>query len=140
MPGLVAHRSSAPGVFGNSSRCPGRGDGARGPAIRIERAIPAGEFGSNRRRPETARRCRAAPELQRLVESLDCPLVTTAAGKGVLPESHPSNFGCSLPYQPVQQMIADADVVLAVGTELAETDIYFSTKLPLGGLLIRIDV
>jgi 5-guanidino-2-oxopentanoate decarboxylase len=83
---------------------------------------------------------RAGAELQRLVESLDCPLVTTAAGKGVLPESHPSNFGTSLPYRPVQQLIADADVVLAVGTELAETDIYFSTKLPLGGLLIRIDV
>jgi 5-guanidino-2-oxopentanoate decarboxylase len=27
-----------------------------------------------------------------------------------------------------------------VGTELGETDIYFATKLPLGGLLIRIDV
>jgi 5-guanidino-2-oxopentanoate decarboxylase len=83
---------------------------------------------------------RAGAELHRLVESLDCPLVTTAAGKGVLPESHPANFGTSLPYRPVQQLIADADVVLAVGTELAETDIYFSTKLPLGGLLIRIDV
>jgi 5-guanidino-2-oxopentanoate decarboxylase len=37
-------------------------------------------------------------------------------------------------------LIADADVVLAVGTELGETDIYFATRLPLGGLLIRIDV
>jgi 5-guanidino-2-oxopentanoate decarboxylase len=83
---------------------------------------------------------RAGTELYRLVESLDCPLVTTAAGKGVLPEGHPANFGTSLPYRPVQRLIADADVVLAVGTELAETDIYFSTKLPLGGLLIRIDV
>jgi 5-guanidino-2-oxopentanoate decarboxylase len=31
-------------------------------------------------------------------------------------------------------------VVLAVGTELGETDMYFTTKLPLGGLLIRVDV
>jgi 5-guanidino-2-oxopentanoate decarboxylase len=83
---------------------------------------------------------RAGAELHRLVEALDCPLVTTAAGKGVLPESHPANFGTSMPYRPVQRLIADADVVLAVGTELAETDIYFSTKLPLGGLLIRIDI
>jgi thiamine pyrophosphate-dependent acetolactate synthase large subunit-like protein len=30
--------------------------------------------------------------------------------------------------------------VLAVGTELGETDMYFTTKLPLGGLLIRVDV
>jgi 5-guanidino-2-oxopentanoate decarboxylase len=79
-------------------------------------------------------------ELRRLVEALDCPLVTTAAGKGVLAESHPANFGASLPYPPVQEMIFDADVVLAVGTELGETDMYFTTSLPLGGRLIRIDV
>jgi len=83
---------------------------------------------------------RAGAELHRLTDMLDCPLVTTAAGKGVLPESHPGNFGTSLPYAPVQRLIADADVVLAVGTELGETDLYFTTKLPLGGLLIRIDV
>ncbi len=82
----------------------------------------------------------AAAELQRLVETLDCPLVTTAAGKGLLAESHPANFGTSLPYRPIQQLIAAADVVLAVGTELGETDMYFTTRLPLGGLLVRIDV
>jgi 5-guanidino-2-oxopentanoate decarboxylase len=83
---------------------------------------------------------RAGAELHRLVETLDCPLVTTAAGKGVLAESHPANLGTALPYRPIQQLTFDADVVLAVGTELSETDIYFTTKLPLGGLLIRIDV
>src|SRR3984957_3914624 len=83
---------------------------------------------------------RAGAELHRLVETLDCPLVTTAAGKGALAESHAANFGASLPYRPIQQLIADADVVLAVGTELAETDIYSTTELPLGGLLIRVDV
>src|SRR6202790_1392696 len=82
----------------------------------------------------------AAAELRRLVETLDCPLVTTAAGKGVLADDHPANFGTSLPYPPIQRLVADADVVLAVGTELGETDISFSTKLPLGGVLIRIDV
>jgi 5-guanidino-2-oxopentanoate decarboxylase len=83
---------------------------------------------------------RAGAELRRLVETLDCPLVTTAAGKGVLADGHPANFGTSLPYRPIQRLIADADVVLAVGTELSETDVYFTTKLPLGGQLIRIDV
>jgi thiamine pyrophosphate-dependent acetolactate synthase large subunit-like protein len=83
---------------------------------------------------------RAGAELRRLVETLDCPLVTTAAGKGVLADDHPANFGTSLPYPPIQRLVADADVVLAVGTELGETDIYFAAKLPLGGLLIRIDV
>jgi 5-guanidino-2-oxopentanoate decarboxylase len=82
----------------------------------------------------------AAAALHRLLDVLDCPLVTTAAGKGVLPDSHPANLGTALPYAPVQRLIADADVVLAVGTELAETDLYTGLKLSLSGLLIRIDV
>ena len=83
---------------------------------------------------------RSGAELHRLVETLDCPLVTTAAGKGVIAESHPANFGTSLPFRATQQLIADADAVLAVGTELGETDLYFTTKLPLGGVLVRIDI
>ena len=79
-------------------------------------------------------------ELHRLVAALDCPLFTTTAAKGVLPDSHPANFGTALPYSSAQKLIADADVVLAVGTELAETDIFNGSKLALAGLLIRIDV
>ncbi|MGO8827770.1 MAG: thiamine pyrophosphate-binding protein, partial [Steroidobacteraceae bacterium] len=82
----------------------------------------------------------AGPELQRLLETLDCPLVTTAAGKGLLAERHPANLGTSLPHRAIQSLIADADVVLAAGTELGETDIYTGTQLPLSGLLIRIDI
>jgi 5-guanidino-2-oxopentanoate decarboxylase len=78
--------------------------------------------------------------LHRLVDTLDCPLVTTAAGKGLLPERHRANLGTSLPYAPTQKLVADADVVLAVGTELAETDIYTGLKLALSGLLIRVDI
>ena len=83
---------------------------------------------------------RAGAELHRLVDTLECPLVTTAAGKGLLAESHPSNLGTSLPYRATQTLIADADVVLAVGTELAETDLFTALKLPLSGWLIRVDI
>jgi 5-guanidino-2-oxopentanoate decarboxylase len=82
----------------------------------------------------------AAAPLRALVEALDAYLVTTAAGKGLLPESHPANLGASLPYGPTQELIAAADVVIAVGTELSETDIYTTTRLPIPGTLIRIDV
>jgi 5-guanidino-2-oxopentanoate decarboxylase len=82
----------------------------------------------------------AGAELHRLVETLDCLLVTTVAGKGVLPETHPANLGASLPFRATQSLVAEADAVLAVGTEMAETDFYTALKLPLGGLLIRIDV
>jgi 5-guanidino-2-oxopentanoate decarboxylase len=82
----------------------------------------------------------AAGELRQLVENLDGFLVMTTAGKGVLSEQHPANLGASLPYSQVQALAAEADVILAVGTELSETDIYSSLRLPLSGRLLRIDV
>ena len=64
----------------------------------------------------------------------------TAAGKGLLPEDHPANLGTSLHHLPIQNLVSSADVVLAVGTEFGETDIYSALKLPLRGRLIRIDI
>jgi thiamine pyrophosphate-dependent acetolactate synthase large subunit-like protein len=78
--------------------------------------------------------------LRQLVESLDAYLVTTVAGKGVVAESHPAHLGVSLPYTPTQELVAAADVVVAAGTELSETDFYTSTRLPMSGRLVRIDV
>jgi 5-guanidino-2-oxopentanoate decarboxylase len=82
----------------------------------------------------------SGPELRALVDRLGCALVTTAAGKGLLPHEHPANLGTSLHHAGVQRLVSDADVVLAVGTELGETDFYYALKLELGGRLIRIDV
>jgi thiamine pyrophosphate-dependent acetolactate synthase large subunit-like protein len=82
----------------------------------------------------------AGAEIRGLAETLDAYLVTTAAGKGLLPEGHPANLGASLPYPETRRLLADADVVLAVGTELAETDLFDSLELPLSGSLIRIDL
>lgn len=82
----------------------------------------------------------AATELRALVERLDGILVTTAAGKGVLPEAHRCNLGCSLPYAPTQQLLMQTDVVLAVGTQMTETDVYTAHRLPFTGKLIRIDI
>ncbi|HUA88618.1 MAG TPA: thiamine pyrophosphate-binding protein, partial [Steroidobacteraceae bacterium] len=83
----------------------------------------------------------AVRELAALADALDAYLVTTVAGKGILADGHPAALGAGLPYAPVQALVREADVVLAVGTELAETDLYTSTHLSLaGGSLIRIDV
>jgi len=82
----------------------------------------------------------AGAALRQLVEALDGYLVTTIAGKGVLDESHPANLGTSLPYAPTQELIRAADVVIAAGTELSETDIYTPTRLAIGGRLVRIDI
>lgn len=82
----------------------------------------------------------AASALRRLVERLDAYLVTTAAGKGILPERHPADLGCSLPYAPTQRLISEADVVLAVGTGLSETDIYTADRQAIRGRLVRVDI
>lgn len=82
----------------------------------------------------------AADTLLRLVEILDGYLVMTTAGKGLLPEGHPANLGASLPYRETQELVASADVIVAVGTELSETDFYTGTRLPIAGRLIRIDL
>lgn len=82
----------------------------------------------------------AGAVLTQLLETLDAYLVTTVAGKGVVAERHPANLGASLPYRATQQLLASADVVLAAGTELSETDIYTTTRVTVPGRLIRIDI
>lgn len=82
----------------------------------------------------------AGAAIHDLLDKLDAYLVTTTAGKGIVNESHPGNIGASLPYRHTQELIAEADAVLAVGTEIAETDVYNVTRLPMRGKLIRVDV
>jgi 5-guanidino-2-oxopentanoate decarboxylase len=82
----------------------------------------------------------AGGALRRLVEATDGYLVTTVAGKGVLAESHPGNLGASLPYASIQELVAAADVVVAAGTELSETDVFTTTRLALSGRLVRLDI
>ncbi|RRI86979.1 decarboxylase, partial [Pseudomonas aeruginosa] len=70
---------------------------------------------------------------------LAAPLFTSVAGKGLLPPDAPLNAGASLCVAPGWEMIAEADLVLAVGTEMADTD-FWRERLPLSGELIRVDI
>jgi acetolactate synthase-1/2/3 large subunit len=81
----------------------------------------------------------AASELRHLAERLGAPVVTTANGKGVLPDDHPLAVGAGLHHSAVRALAADSDAVLAVGTELAPSDLWFGPLDP-GGPLVRIDV
>jgi 5-guanidino-2-oxopentanoate decarboxylase len=83
---------------------------------------------------------RAGKPLVRLLDLLDGYLVTTTAGKGLVPETHPGHLGASLPFPESQSLIGAADVIVAVGTELSETDFYSGTRLPFTARLIRIDL
>jgi len=80
-----------------------------------------------------------APAVRAFLERSGATGVTTTAGKGVIPTSHPQSLPSALLAQPVQQVLAEADVVIAVGTELAETDSWVD-RLEIPGKLIRIDL
>lgn len=84
----------------------------------------------------------AAMEAQALAECLSMPMVTTVNAKGLLPVGHSLLVGGSPSLSSVRQLIAEADVVLAVGTEFGETDydMLFLGDLPDFQWLCRIDI
>ena len=77
--------------------------------------------------------------LTRIAERLGAPVLTTNAGKGILPESHRLSLGCSILQRASQEALANSDVVLLVGSEVAEGD-HFQPKLAIEGKIIRIDI
>ncbi|XKE45135.1 5-guanidino-2-oxopentanoate decarboxylase [Halomonas organivorans] len=87
--------------------------------------------------------CAGSPEAVRaLVEALDAPAVTTINAKGLLGRDHPLDLGANASLPAVRQLARDADVVLAIGTELGETDydVVFDDGFVLSGRLIRVDL
>jgi acetolactate synthase-1/2/3 large subunit len=86
----------------------------------------------------------AAAELRALAERLDAPVILTQNAKGILPPEHPLLLRCGAGAEPARATLREADVVLAVGTELGETDYDLSLSaraLDLGeGALLRVDL
>ncbi len=80
-----------------------------------------------------------AAEVKAFVEKSGVLCVTTTAGKGVLPDSHPQSLGSTLVLKAMQKLLGDADLVIAIGTEMAETDSWVD-RLTINGKLIRIDL
>ena len=74
-----------------------------------------------------------------IAEKLGAPIITTTAGKGAVPAGHPLVWGYCLSQPDVQHMLIQADCVLAVGTELSETDTW-NGAFRLSDNLIRIDL
>jgi acetolactate synthase-1/2/3 large subunit len=83
----------------------------------------------------------AGEEARRLVERLDAPVVNTVNAKGVLPPGHPLHAGENMAFAPIRDALREADVVVAVGTEFGETEMYPDPQpLAFDGRLIRIDI
>lgn len=61
----------------------------------------------------------ASEELTALAEKLGAPVVTTFMGKGAISEAHPLSIGPMIRQPEIQQLLADADLMLAVGTRFS---------------------
>ena len=81
----------------------------------------------------------AGPQAQAIAEALGAIVLTTTAGKGVIPASHPLCLGARMAQAPMKKMMQEADVILAVGTEISETDLW-DASIELPGKIIRIDL
>ncbi|MDB6447116.1 5-guanidino-2-oxopentanoate decarboxylase [Pseudomonas sp. 21TX0197] len=84
----------------------------------------------------------AAAQLTELAERLGAPVALTINAKGLLPSRHPLLIGSTQSLVATRALVAEADVVLAVGTELAETDydVTFAGGFQIPGALLRIDI
>lgn len=83
----------------------------------------------------------AGDALTRIAERLGAIVVSTSAGKGIVADAHPLHLSGGLARAPVRDFLAGADVILAIGTELAETDSFVGYRdLTFTGSMIRVDI
>lgn len=83
----------------------------------------------------------AEAQLQKLAEMLDAPVIQTVNARGAM-HGHPLVVPASPSLPAVRQLIAGADQILAIGTELGPTDYdaYVDGRQPDLSGMIRIDV
>jgi acetolactate synthase I/II/III large subunit len=80
----------------------------------------------------------ASHELAELARRLGAPVATTYMGKGAYPADDPLSAGSACDEGAFKELMAEADVVLAVGTELgAESTAQYT--LELSGKIVQID-
>ncbi len=81
----------------------------------------------------------AGRELLTLAEHLGAPVVTTVNGSGAIPTDHPLSLGTRLSTNAVLDAIDAVDVVLVVGSELGQSDVYLRALAPTGNV-VRLDI
>jgi acetolactate synthase-1/2/3 large subunit len=81
----------------------------------------------------------AASELVQLAEMLDCPVVTSRSGRGAIADEHALAVGPWSAMGGYPKLLAEADLVIAVGTRFQAHDMP-KTRFPIRGDLVHIDV
>lgn len=80
----------------------------------------------------------AADAVRRLAEQLGAPVVSSVNGRGVLPAGHPLYVGCQTHLPAFNDLLSQADLVLAIGTRFqALASQYWQQPMPRN--LIHID-
>ena len=81
----------------------------------------------------------ATDSLRKVAELLAAPVATTINGTGVLSGDHRLSLGSRLGTRAVVNALEAADVLLIVGSELGQSDLYLGALSPTGSV-IRIDI
>ena len=81
----------------------------------------------------------ATGDLTAIAEATGAIVIASTAGKGIVSDDHPLSLSASAMRPEVQRFLSEADVILAVGTELSETD-SFVERMDLRGDIIRVDI
>ncbi|MDH3633412.1 MAG: 5-guanidino-2-oxopentanoate decarboxylase [Gammaproteobacteria bacterium] len=81
----------------------------------------------------------AGDAITEIAEKLGAAVIGSNAGKGIIDDSHPLSLSAGTVRGEVQKYLKNADVVLAVGTELSEVDSFVET-LEINGKIVRIDL
>ena len=118
----------------------GVSDGVEQPGAELEPVIP--HLIGQARRPILilgGGAAEASEPLRSVLARCPIPVFTTYAGRGIVPPDYPYLFGSTLARPSSRQVLAQADLVLAVGTELSEVDLW-RDQLGHTARLVRIDI
>jgi len=82
-----------------------------------------------------------ADEIRTLAESLDAPVITTVNARGIL-AGHPLSVPASPSLPSVRALLAGSDLVIALGTQMGQTDydMYADDGFPVLENLVRVDI
>ena len=75
----------------------------------------------------------------RVADNTGAALFTTYAGRGLVPDDHPRHFGAMLARPESAEVLARADLLIIVGSEMAQGDLW-RDELGYDGPIMRIDI
>ncbi|MEM2111703.1 MAG: thiamine pyrophosphate-binding protein [Candidatus Bathyarchaeia archaeon] len=81
----------------------------------------------------------ASEEIITIADALSAPVITTIMGKGVIPEDNPLSLGCLARGGSIEEILAEADIVLALGTRFSATSTR-NWKVKFPETLIHVDI